>query len=146
MFTKILLASDGSEGAVKATKVAAEIGTKFSSQLHVLHVFVAPMPVSAGFGMPSLDIDPDALNRYAEEVKLAVERRTGEILDPTGLAYSVHQVMGHPGSTIVQAAEEEQCDLIVIGSRGMGQLRSLLVGSVSDYVLHHAKCPVLIVK
>ncbi|XP_022297045.2 universal stress protein YxiE-like isoform X1 [Crassostrea virginica] len=53
---------------------------------------------------------------------------------------------GDPGEAIVHVAEKEQCDLIITGSRGMGMLRRTILGSVSDYVLHHSPCPVLICK
>lgn len=53
---------------------------------------------------------------------------------------------GDPGEVIVHVAEKESCDLIITGSRGMGMIRRTILGSVSDYVLHHAHCPVLICK
>ncbi|MCW2277192.1 universal stress protein family protein [Heliophilum fasciatum] len=54
--------------------------------------------------------------------------------------------MGNPAYAICEYAEEHNMDLIIIGSRGMGEIKSLLLGSISDRVLHLAKCPVLIVR
>jgi len=51
---------------------------------------------------------------------------------------------GSAGEGLVQMAEEEQCDLIVMGTRGLGSIRRTILGSVSDYVLHHSKVPVII--
>lgn len=56
----------------------------------------------------------------------------------------VKVIGGKPGEAIVHAAHEEQAHLIVTGTRGLGTIRRTLVGSVSDYVLHHANVPVLI--
>ncbi|XP_048743637.2 universal stress protein YxiE-like isoform X2 [Ostrea edulis] len=53
---------------------------------------------------------------------------------------------GDPGESIVHVAEREKCNLIITGSRGMGLVRRTILGSVSDYVLHHAHCPVLVCK
>lgn len=58
--------------------------------------------------------------------------------------FSFLLVSGEPGEAIVRAAEEHSADMIVMGSRGLGQLRRTFLGSVSDYVLHHAYRPVLI--
>ena len=53
---------------------------------------------------------------------------------------------GHPADVILCVGEEESCDLIVLGSRGLGEVKRFLLGSVSDAVAHHAYCPVLIVR
>uniref|UniRef100_A0A1I8JPD6 Usp domain-containing protein n=1 Tax=Macrostomum lignano TaxID=282301 RepID=A0A1I8JPD6_9PLAT len=63
---------------------------------------------------------------------------------PVALSFSFVNVSGEPGEAIVQAAEEHEADLVVMGSRGLGTLRRTFLGSVSDYVLHHAYRPVLI--
>ena len=56
------------------------------------------------------------------------------------------EVSSKPGHAIVQAAEEEEAGLVVMGTRGMGKICRTILGSVSDYVVHHAKCPVVIVR
>ena len=53
---------------------------------------------------------------------------------------------GRPGEAIVQMAQDEKADFIVMGTRGMGKIRRTILGSVSDFVLHHAHCPVTIVR
>ena len=52
---------------------------------------------------------------------------------------------GPAGPVIIEEAEKENCDLIVVGSRGLGNITSVLISSVSNYVVHHAKCPVLLI-
>ena len=53
---------------------------------------------------------------------------------------------GPARTVIVSKVDSEECDLVVVGSRGLGNVTSLIIGSVSNYVLHHAKCPVLLIK
>lgn len=68
------------------------------------------------------------------------------MLDAQNLAYTPSKEMGHPAATIIRVAEDEKCDLILLGSRGLGEVKRFLLGSVSDAVVHHAHCPVLIVR
>jgi nucleotide-binding universal stress UspA family protein len=146
MFTKILLASDGSECAMKAAEAVAELAKKFNASVTVIHVFTLPTSVAPFVGAPGLDLDPALVNRYAEDVQNAVARRTGRILEEAGVPYAIRQEVGHPAEVIIRVAEQDGYDLIVVGSRGLSEIRSFFLGSVSDKVSHHAHCPVLIVK
>ena len=74
------------------------------------------------------------------------EKLTAEVLDAEPTDYSCRREIGHPVDRIVSVAKDEKSDLIVMGSRGLGGWNSYLLGSVSDGVLHHAHCPVLIVR
>ena len=146
MFTHILLASDGSEHALKAARVAADIATKFGAQLTLLSVFDPPVVRSPIVSPQEPPIDTTTLTRLAAETQDAVERRTGQVLEECGTPYLCRRETGHPVDMIVRVAKKTQADLIVMGSRGLGGLESFLLGSVSDRVLHHSHCPVLIVK
>ncbi|MCC6728614.1 MAG: universal stress protein [Chthonomonadales bacterium] len=146
MYSKILLASDGSETALRAAATAAELARRFDASLTVLHVFAIPLtPVSLA-ATPGAEVDPLLLERMAGEVQDAVARRTGRVLEEAGVPYATRQEIGHPAETIVRVAQQEGFDLVVLGSRGLSEIRSFLLGSVSDKVSHHAPCPVLIVK
>lgn len=146
MFNKILVCSDGSEAALKAARAAAEIAKKFDSRVVLLNVFT-PSPSTMTFvGAPDAVPYAQMAVGYADEVQEAVELRTGRIFDEMKVAYEGRREMGHPVDRIVGVAEEEQVDLIVMGSRGLGGFQRILLGSVSDGVLHHAHCPVLIVR
>ena len=81
-----------------------------------------------------------------EELQSGVEKTTGAILDAVHRRYKCRREIGHPIDRIVAVAQDIQADLIVLGSRGLGGWNSYLLGSVSDGVLHHAHCPVLIVR
>jgi nucleotide-binding universal stress UspA family protein len=146
MFDKILLATDGSDGALHATGQAAEIAKKFGSKITVVYVCVPPMPVTTMVDMPGIDIDPTYVSRYMEETGNAVARRTGKVLEEAGVNYELRTEIGHPAESIINVATEGRYNLIVIGSRGLSGIRSFFLGSVSDRVAHLAHCPVLIVR
>jgi len=145
MFSHILLASDGSDHALLAAKVAAEIVSKFGSKLTLLSVYTPPVVPAPMMEAPEM-VETTTILRYAEELQDGVERRTGQVLEEAGGPYFCRREIGHPVDMIVNVAGREKADLIVMGSRGLGGLESFLLGSVSDRVLHHAHCPVLIVK
>ena len=82
---------------------------------------------------------------YGFPLTIYLPRIGGEFSDrPRGVESCV--VVGHPAEEIVRAAAEPGTDLVVVGARGLGRFRRLLLGSVSERVLHHAACPVLVVK
>jgi len=93
-----------------------------------------------------LGIDPEKVARFQRESANAVLERTAEVLRPLGVPFVSRYEIGSPSATIVSVAEAEGFDLIVIGSRGRGQLASILLGSVCDRVMHRAHCPVLVIK
>jgi nucleotide-binding universal stress UspA family protein len=146
MFHKIMLASDGSDGALQAARVAADIAKKFGAELTLFNVFTLPMPVMPMVGFPGVDVDPATVAEYTEKVQDSVSRRTGKVLDEAGVKYEVRREIGHAAGEITRVAHLEHFDLIVIGCRGMSSFQALLLGSVSDRVARHAHCPVLVVK
>jgi nucleotide-binding universal stress UspA family protein len=83
---------------------------------------------------------------FAEETQLNVEHETGKVFAEAGLLYRARHELGHPVDRIISAAHDENADLIVVGSRGVGGFERLLLGSVSEGVLRHAHCPVLAVR
>ncbi|HEX2740484.1 MAG TPA: universal stress protein [Rubrobacter sp.] len=142
--TKVLLATDGSEEAVLAATTASGIGSRTGSELHVLTV---------GPEYPYYEL-PD-YPAYFEELVAAQRREAKEVLDEQvrkieesgGAVEEAHLEMGiPPGRAIVDLAEKLGAGLIVLGSRGLGPMRRSLMGSVSSSVVHHAHCPVLVVR
>lgn len=146
MFQHILLASDGSDNALQAAETAAEIAKRFHARLTMLTVFDPPIMAPPFLGGPEPIIDAEILTRQADEIQDAVEKRTGDALRKHGITFESRREVGHPVDHIINLAEKEKFDLIVMGSRGLGGWQSFLLGSVSDRVLHHAHCPVLIVR
>jgi len=140
MFTKILVATDGSEDALRGAEVAAELALRFHSRVTLLSVY-APSPISStDFGAYELE---DAVIR---DLHAAVLTRTSAPFVARDVEFEARQETGNPAAVIVNVAEQEKDDLIVVGRHGVGGLRRFLLGSVSDRVAHYAHCPVLIVK
>jgi nucleotide-binding universal stress UspA family protein len=146
MFTKILLATDGSDGALRAAHAAADMAQRFGAEVTVINVFSLPMPIAPITGLPGVEFDPATVAEYTDKVQEAVERRTGKILEEAGIKYEVKREIGNPAVEITRIAEKERFDLIIMGSRGLSTFQSLLLGSVSDRVAHQAHCSMLIVK
>jgi len=142
MFTNILLASDGSDCALKAAAVAADLASKFDARLTVINVFEPYQSVGPYGEVVFAGMD----EKYIAQTQGQAISEAGRILDEAEVSYRCRPVIGHPAAEIVRVAEEEKCDLIVLGSRGLSGFKLLLLGSVSDAVTHHAHCPVLIVK
>lgn len=147
MFTKILVCSDGSEHALAAAGAAAEIAQKFGAEIVLLNVF-NPAAVPAPFiGVPGASLlTATDMGCYAQELQQTVEKDTGRVFDEIGVPYICRRELGHPVDRIVAVAATIKADLIVMGTRGLGQWKSYLLGSISDGVLHHAHCPVLIIR
>jgi nucleotide-binding universal stress UspA family protein len=145
--TKILLATDGSSEAKLAFASAADLSEKTGSELHV--VYVGHMPIIS-FEYPSpTTLDPDFWRRLQENAEEEARRKLDEQMrqvGQTGEVVEVHARLGRPDAEIVGLADELGAGLIVLGSRGLGPLRRALMGSVSDSVVRHAHCPVLIVR
>lgn len=133
MFEKILVAVDGSEHADRAVAAAADIAWKSRATVHVIHVH------EAGLVAP-VETDTEA----QVIVERAVKQLEADRIEATGGA-----IAARPGAiapSIVETARELGSDLIVMGTRGLSDFSSLLLGSVAHKVLHHADCPVLVVR
>ena len=143
--TKILLATDGSEEATLATQTAIDIADKSSSELHV--AFVGLSAAYVGMGPPEIaDIPAPRQQELNEEAQRLLNAQVEQIKADGGTVAQAHLRIGKPDEQIVDLAEEIGAGLIVMGSRGLGGIRRLLMGSVSDSVVRHAHCPVLIVR
>ncbi|MEN6517335.1 MAG: universal stress protein [Methanospirillum sp.] len=141
MFRTLLLATDGSENARRATEYAIELAAGLSlSFILVVHV-VGKAPSEAELVRAGLDVH--AL--LEEEARRAV-KPTLDLLDAAKVPYSLRAALGDPAAVILGIAEKESADLLVLGSRGLGALSGLVMGSVSQKLVHLAPCPVLIVK
>jgi nucleotide-binding universal stress UspA family protein len=152
--TTVLLATDGSEEASLATGAAVEISDKTGSELHVIHVYgVAPIyplypeatdPEGAELEDPVLEEELESLSeqRAQEVLDAAVE----EVQSAGGTVAQAHLREGGVPQEIVSLAEDTGVGLIVVGSRGHGGIRRALMGSVSDAVVRHAHCPVVVMR
>jgi nucleotide-binding universal stress UspA family protein len=152
--TKVLLATDGSEVADLAARTAAELADKTGSELHVVHVFgITPWypayPESGGFGGVELEdpvLEEDLQRTYEQRAKELLEAEVEKLRSVEGTLAQAHLAEGEAPQEIVGLAEEIGAGLIVMGSRGRGGIRRALMGSVSDSVVRHAHCPVMVVR
>lgn len=140
MYTKILLATDGSDNARRAADEAAGLARELSS--HVILVYIINTPPSQS-RMAKANFDVHSL---LEEDARSDIKDTMNLFDKEGFPYTLKVAIGDPATEIIEIAEKEMADLIVIGSRGLGTIKGVFMGSVSQKVAHQASCPVMIVK
>lgn len=139
MFENILLAVDGSDGALKAARAAAELAQLTRA---IVRIVIAYEPIPSYLGEPNLQAAVDARMSAAD----AILKRTLNVIGKIPGEIHTEILEGPAADAILRVAETRGNDLIVMGSRGFGQLAGLLLGSQSQKVVMHAPCPVLIVR
>jgi nucleotide-binding universal stress UspA family protein len=142
--TRILLATDGSEQAELAALRAVDIAEKTDSELHVVHVGVVPSFLVSYPG--TLGYERRIYEQIEEESRQRLRELSWRVKAAGGTVAGTHLRMGQVALEIVALAEELGVGLIVMGCRGLGGVRRALMGSVSDSVVRHAHCPVLVVR
>ncbi|WP_138418476.1 universal stress protein [Aquibacillus sediminis] len=139
MFNKILLASDGSEHAMRATEKAITLADKNLNAIITI-LYVVNMNKSKNDVLHSWNsADLDRSRR--EELALTEQK-----IKHAHIKYEMEILHGEPGPTIVNYINENEVDICVIGSRGLNSLQEMVLGSVSHKVAKRANCPVMIVK
>ena len=138
MMKNILVPVDGSEGADRAIEKAVMLAQTCGAKLNFLYV---------------ANINQLAINAVLSDAILDSVTKAGNvILDralemvPAGIAKESFSDTGSPAVVVLDFAETNDIDLIVMGSRGLGVVKGVLLGSVSQYVVEQSKCPVLVVK
>jgi nucleotide-binding universal stress UspA family protein len=134
---RILLATDGSEDAALASRAAVDLATKTDSGLDIVHVW---------HGVPS--------TRFESFVRVQLEREARELLEAQAMLVEksgakvagTHLKEGSAVDEVLDLAEEIGADLIVVGSRGRGPVKRLVLGSVSEGIVHHTSRPVLVLR
>ena len=151
--TKVLLATDGSREADLAARTAADLAQKTNSELHVVHAFgiapVGPPVYPEATDLQSVEYEAESEQRQRISEQRAREVLEAEVQKVRSFGDTVaqgHLIEGRVAPGIVTVAEEIGAGLIVMGSRGLGGIRRALMGSVSDSVVRHAHCPVLVVR
>ena len=149
MISKILVALDGSEHANHALTYALDLAEKYSASITLLsvvhHVYIPSTGDSMNFVTPQVIQDCMKAETRDKEKMLSQTLEKIKKGKPT-LAVTTRLKEGRPADKIIETAKEEDVDIIVMGSRGLGGITQLFLGSVSDRVADEAPCPVLIVK
>ncbi|WP_064093522.1 universal stress protein [Rossellomorea aquimaris] len=138
MFKKILLATDGSEHSLRAGERAIDLAKcNIHSKIHIVYVIDSKQSkddVLEHWGLDATDKRKQKLQMIEQKAKQA------------SVAIEVIFLHGEPGPTIVEYANKNEFDTVVIGSRGLNVFQEMVLGSVSHKVAKRAKCPVMIVK
>ena len=140
MFEKVLLAVDGSEHALYAARTAAALTRTLSARefrIVVAYDFIPPY-----LGEPNMQY---AIDARMDEAKAILENAANEV-GKLPCEVNTELVEGSAAQAIIKVATARGSDIIVMGSRGLGTLAGLLLGSTSQKVVAHAPCPVLIVR
>lgn len=141
MFSKILVPVDGSENSKRAFKQALYLSKNLRGEITILHVADAPPTVY----LQSQKVLDELLEKYSKAREKIFEDYQ-ELAERETIQMKPKLVFGDPVKEIVKFSLKDESDLIVIGNRGMGHLKEMIIGSVSTSVIHDAKCPVLLVK
>ncbi|HLW46525.1 MAG TPA: universal stress protein [bacterium] len=143
---RILAATDGSPHAKRAAELAARLARELRA-CEVVLVNAGHIPAIA-LGGPGADmmVDYGMLEEGFEKAGLAILEETKTVFHGVDVPVTAQYWRGEPSHEILAAAAEVKADLIVMGSRGLGQIGGLILGSVSERVLHGAHIPVLIVR
>jgi nucleotide-binding universal stress UspA family protein len=139
---KILLAADGSKEAELAASTTADLAKSTGSELHVVTVALEYPYVYAYYDVRH----PAEVERHRQEARKILDQQLDRVIKGGENVAKAHLGMGVPEEEIVVLAEELGADLVVLGSKGLGGMRRVLLGSVSDSVVRHAHCPVLVVR
>ena len=138
MFSKILVAIDGSESAKKAFARSVFLSAKCNSKLDVVHVVQCDVGGDSAATFELIEELKDKAREILEQCKKEADKKK--------VLIKVILQMGDPANIITELANKNDYDLIILGSRGMSAFKELLLGSVSLKVMHHAKCPVMVVR
>ena len=139
MFECIIYATDGSDHARKALAYARDLAKLHDAKLFVIHAYPS---VSDLLGYK--EFDAVLARRLADANKIIEE--AGKELELAGLTFQTELLEGPMAEAIINVAETRGADLIILGARGMSSIEGLLLCSVSQKVIHHATCPVLVVR
>jgi nucleotide-binding universal stress UspA family protein len=142
---RILVATDGSAHAMSAARLAARLVRELR-EAEVVLVNVGHIPALALGGPGTELVDFAALEEGMQRAGQAILKETAEVFSRINVPVNRVYRGGDPAGEIIKAAKEHHADLIVMGSRGLGQIGGLILGSVSERVLHGAEAPVLIVR
>ena len=142
--TTILIAVDGSSHSIKVAKAAIRQAAAYRQRpaLHLVYVHL-PVPTLGGLIKP---IGHESLQRYYREEGEDALRGAKKLFDRVKLACATHILVGPIAESLAGEAKKLKCDLIVMGTHGMGAMSGMLLGSVAAKTVHLALCPVVLIR
>jgi len=141
VYSKIVVGVDGSEASLRAAEKAADLARSMNASLVLVSV-VPPPTVLLGELMTPEIVDPKPLVDAANE---ALTRVAEKLRSEKGVEVATRVIVGEPAESIIEIAEDEKADLIVVGRRGLSRIERLFIGSVTKKVLERAHVDVLVV-
>ena len=136
---RVLIPVDGSDSSKNAAKYAAHLVNSRNPKLYLLNVW-EPINMTIGGEMA------ERMRQSAEAKAMSVLEEYRKLLEPCGMDVELISRSGRPDYVILNVQDELDCDLIVIGSRGLSVLENVIMGSVVTRVLEGATCPVLVTR
>jgi nucleotide-binding universal stress UspA family protein len=145
MIKKILFPTDNSENSKKALDYVIEMAKRFQAEVVIFHSYEFPAPVFIPLGGSS------SFN-FDDEYKKGVKEAAGKLLEVVKIQFEAEKIpvqsvlkQGDAGPSITNTIENQNCDLVIMGSRGLSETKSFLMGSTSNYVMHHTNKPVMVI-
>ncbi len=145
---RVLVAIDGSPNAQRALETAVDLAKGMEAELRIAHVVYIPT-LFWSMGVPGSAVPTDKIEEDAEEVARQLLAKAVKFSKDAGVLSPNDELVTQlvsPAQGIVQLAERDEADVVVIGTRGNGGFRKLLLGSVANSVLHYAHCSVLVTR
>ena len=142
MYTSIVVGTDGSSRARQAVQEAARIAKLTGAKLHLVSAYHPPSQAAVGLGAEVMVVNTLSDSEVRSSVEEVLDELAKEITQD-GVAVATYPCVGGAADALLDVAEHQNADLIVVGCRGMAGARRFL-GSVPNSVSHHARCSVLI--
>ena len=145
MFAAMVVGTDGSETAGEAVRQASELARQLGAKIHLVSAYE---PVSEGRLREERTQVPGDLQWMVnprEDVTSTLDV-AAKVLEESGIDVETHAREGDPADAILDVAEEQGADLIVVGNKGMTGAKRFLLGSVPNKISHHAPCSVMIIR
>jgi len=142
-FKKIVIGYDGSESSKKALLKAIELSKEMNAELHIIGV-VRPFEFFAIDYIPPEEIEEYEKEEISKEEKFLKE--ASELAEKEGVKPFLKVMEGEPAEELMTYADENNCDLIIVGHRGVGGFKRMLLGSTASNLVKYANQSVLVVK
>lgn len=141
MFTSILVPVDGSDNSYRALDSALLLSEKLGSNITVVNM-LEQVPITH---IESEKLLSELLEAYRKENQ-EILSKCSKIATEKGLSIKTILLQGNPASVILDYRKKEKFDLLIMGSRGLGKFKQLILGSVSSKIVHHSPCAVLLIR
>ena len=138
----IVVGVDGSDESVDAVRVAVDLARTRSAKLHIITVV---RPPEGWWGIVGSPPTAEALGDSLSQAQRDILDHVLRSVDLAGLDYETAEEIGDPSAQLITACDRVGADLLVVGRRGAGLFRRMVVGSVANHVVQEASCPVLVV-